>query len=232
MTKKNTTFVPSAFAALLGLSCALSAAAQPVATEPTVTASPTGSATPATVEIARATPIRELAGTGWSSQDLVEALTLAAPAPRVPRLRGHAPAPRCDDYWTLKTRGGSASAFQAVAIQILFEFDSAKLTEEAQRDLTKIAEALESDRLQPCCFEIQGHTDSVGSGGYNLDLSERRAQAVVEFLASRLGIEATRLIPVGYGEEEPLSTNATDEGRQRNRRVQIANLGYGRIELD
>jgi OmpA-OmpF porin, OOP family len=70
-------------------------------------------------------------------------------------------------------------------------------------------------------LEIQGHTDSRGNAGYNQALSQRRAASVVNWLTTRGGVEASRLSPKGYGKDQPLDTNDTDEGRQRNRRVQF-----------
>ena len=68
--------------------------------------------------------------------------------------------------------------------------------------------------------EVQGHTDNVGKDAYNSDLSQRRVDAVMARLIE-LGVPAERLTAVGYGEGCPIATNATDEGRADNRRVQF-----------
>jgi OOP family OmpA-OmpF porin len=68
--------------------------------------------------------------------------------------------------------------------------------------------------------EVAGHTDSVGTDSYNQGLSERRAQAVVNYLVAK-GINASRFKARGYGESEPVADNATDEGRAENRRVEL-----------
>jgi outer membrane protein OmpA-like peptidoglycan-associated protein len=68
--------------------------------------------------------------------------------------------------------------------------------------------------------EVAGHTDSVGGSAYNQSLSERRAQTVANYLASR-GVANKRLLTVGAGETHPVASNATDAGRQANRRVEI-----------
>jgi outer membrane protein OmpA-like peptidoglycan-associated protein len=65
-----------------------------------------------------------------------------------------------------------------------------------------------------------GHTDSTGSDAYNEDLSKRRADAVADYLALR-GVSRARIATIGYGERYPVADNATDEGRARNRRVEI-----------
>ena len=66
---------------------------------------------------------------------------------------------------------------------------------------------------------IEGHTDSVGRAEYNQALSERRAKSVAKALTDRFGIAASRISAVGYGEEKPMTSNGTAEGRQANRRV-------------
>ena len=65
-----------------------------------------------------------------------------------------------------------------------------------------------------------GHTDSVGTDAYNQKLSERRAAAVKDYLVSK-GIPAAKVTTVGKGESQPVATNKTKEGRQKNRRVDI-----------
>lgn len=69
-------------------------------------------------------------------------------------------------------------------------------------------------------FEIEGHTDSVGSLDYNQDLSQKRAMNVMNYFISK-GIPSTRISAIGYGETKPVDTNETAEGKARNRRVEI-----------
>jgi outer membrane protein OmpA-like peptidoglycan-associated protein len=69
-------------------------------------------------------------------------------------------------------------------------------------------------------IEIGGHTDSKGADDYNKKLSDNRAKAVVTYLIGK-GIAADRLTSAGYGEEQPIATNDTDEGRQMNRRTEF-----------
>jgi len=68
--------------------------------------------------------------------------------------------------------------------------------------------------------EVQGHTDNRGGRQLNVRLSKQRAEAVLAALVTR-GIDAGRLTAQGYGPREPIATNATDEGREQNRRVEI-----------
>ena len=102
---------------------------------------------------------------------------------------------------------------------ILYPFNSTEILPAGKQNLQELANSLEkypnSDVL------IVGHTDSVGTDAYNLDLSQRRALAASAYLQS-LGVPASRLKTAGKGESEPIQPNDTDEGRARNRRVEIA----------
>jgi outer membrane protein OmpA-like peptidoglycan-associated protein len=103
--------------------------------------------------------------------------------------------------------------------RVEFELGSAKLKAESDAVLSAVLEAL---RAHPEIrrVEVQGHTDSRGQAAKNRDLSRRRAEAVVAWLVER-GIAAERLKATGFGADKPLTTNATDEGRQTNRRVEF-----------
>ncbi len=84
--------------------------------------------------------------------------------------------------------------------------------------LTSVSKVL--DEFDQTVVEVAGHTDSTGSDAYNQGLSERRANSVAQFLTSR-GVDRQRMITVGMGERMPVADNATAEGRQANRRVEI-----------
>jgi len=101
---------------------------------------------------------------------------------------------------------------------VLFEYDKAELKAGAMRSLEPLITFLREhpDRT----LLIEGHTDSTGSDSYNSDLSQRRAEAVRGFLASN-GVNADRIVARGYGESYPVTTNATEAGRQQNRRVEV-----------
>ena len=101
---------------------------------------------------------------------------------------------------------------------ILFATDSASLNPALSGDLRLLAASL--NKYNASTVEIQGHTDNTGSAAYNQDLSERRAQSVTSALIQN-GVPAARLRTVGYGENRPISSNLTPEGRAQNRRVQI-----------
>lgn len=102
---------------------------------------------------------------------------------------------------------------------LLFGYNSDVLTSAAQQNLATLASSL--DKYPSTDIIIVGHTDAVGSDEYNLSLSERRANAAVNYLVGR-GVARSRLRGAGRGESEPVGTNDTDAGRQMNRRVEVA----------
>jgi outer membrane protein OmpA-like peptidoglycan-associated protein len=116
------------------------------------------------------------------------------------------------------------SAPPTVRLPIFFEFNSAELRPEGRALLDKVGAALASDELTTFRFSVEGHTDSVGSESYNADLSAERAEAVKAYLMAQ-GVPEDRLGTVGHGEVAPVADNTTEEGRQRNRRVELINLG-------
>lgn len=109
----------------------------------------------------------------------------------------------------------SSFQFQSDA---LFETASAKLSDQAKSKFDEFAKAVSAVPLKS--LKIIGHTDSKGSNSYNQDLSERRAQSVLSYLTF-LGVKADSVKAEGRGEEEPIATNDTAEGRATNRRVDI-----------
>jgi outer membrane protein OmpA-like peptidoglycan-associated protein len=102
---------------------------------------------------------------------------------------------------------------------ILFDFDSDILRPEARTNLRELARSLHtypgSDLL------IVGHTDDIGTSSYNRDLSRRRAVAAVDYLIAQ-GVSRRTIDLRGLGEDEPVASNATEHGRQQNRRVEVA----------
>src|SRR5690606_40809588 len=99
-----------------------------------------------------------------------------------------------------------------------FKTDSADLSPAFFDVLNSVAKVMKE--FDKTVVEVAGHTDSTGSESYNQALSERRAASVAQYLQSQ-GINQQRLITVGMGESMPVADNATAEGRQANRRVEI-----------
>jgi len=102
---------------------------------------------------------------------------------------------------------------------ILFEFGKADLKQELKENLAEIAGILKN-LLTESSIIIEGHTDNVGSAATNKKLSEQRASGVLQYLVDR-GVDKKRLKSVGYGLEKPVADNKTEEGRAKNRRVEL-----------
>jgi outer membrane protein OmpA-like peptidoglycan-associated protein len=108
---------------------------------------------------------------------------------------------------------------------ILFDFDKADIKPESKEQIDQLGALLKkSPNLQVI---IVGHTDGKGAFDYNLSLSQRRAQAVVSALNSGHGIKSSRLTAAGAGMIAPVASNRTDEGRAKNRRVEIVERYVG-----
>lgn len=105
---------------------------------------------------------------------------------------------------------------------IYFESASAEVNAASRPTLQQIAAVMQ--RHADWKLTIEGHTDSIGGAASNLDLSDRRAAAVKTELTSRFGVPAARLATKGYGLTRPVETNATIEGRARNRRVELTRV--------
>ncbi|MBE0440227.1 MAG: OmpA family protein [Gammaproteobacteria bacterium] len=105
-----------------------------------------------------------------------------------------------------------------ISSEISFDFGSAALKPAFMPTLQKVTDILA--RYPKTVIHVVGHTDSVGSESYNMNLSERRAQSVVNYFSGQ-GIAPNRLVTVGRGELEPRASNDTEAGRQLNRRVEL-----------
>jgi outer membrane protein OmpA-like peptidoglycan-associated protein len=101
---------------------------------------------------------------------------------------------------------------------ILFEVDSARVSRDSHALLRRVARNL--DRCRNAVLRIEGHTDDTGNRGANRELSEKRAEAVFEFLA-RNGVGQDRVQAAGYGERHPIVSNDSMEMRERNRRIEL-----------
>ncbi len=105
---------------------------------------------------------------------------------------------------------------------ILFDVDSDILKPESAPVIKEISDALY--KHPDLKVEIDGYTDSTGDAAHNLDLSKRRAAAVMKVLVSQFGIDQSRLTSNGFGAANPIAPNTTAEGRQQNRRVELVKM--------
>jgi len=104
-------------------------------------------------------------------------------------------------------------------VTVTFGFDKAVLTDEEKQQLDTFAAKVNASKSY--ILEVTGGTDSIGSAQYNYDLSQRRANAVVQYLASKYGIPAHRFYLIGIGKDKEVAPNTTREGRKQNRRVTV-----------
>ena len=100
-----------------------------------------------------------------------------------------------------------------------FDFDKAEIRPEYAGKLGEAADFI--GKYPDAKFLLSGHTDSIGTESYNVELSKRRATAVLDYLVANFSIDKARLLARGYGEAVPVADNGSEEGRQKNRRVEI-----------
>jgi outer membrane protein OmpA-like peptidoglycan-associated protein len=113
----------------------------------------------------------------------------------------------------------------SVVINVLFDSNSDKILQSYSSDLDKLGRVLTVPQHSAYRVMIEGHTDSIGSDSYNRRLSERRAESVKRYLLQHFPIQSDRLVVKGYGKNKPIASNDTPDGRDKNRRVEIVNLG-------
>ncbi|MBN2199068.1 MAG: OmpA family protein [Candidatus Aminicenantes bacterium] len=110
---------------------------------------------------------------------------------------------------------------------LLFDVDKSELRPASKENLTELARIL--NKYEDTNILIEGHTDSTGSEEYNMNLSKSRAESVSAHLAM-LEVKSPRFTVVGYGEMQPIALNDTEEGRQFNRRVDIAIMANEKLK--
>jgi len=109
-----------------------------------------------------------------------------------------------------------------MTLQVFFDFDKNILTE---ADLKELPKAVAFVKKYPGAkIRLDGYTDSIGTDEYNIKLSERRATAVKDYLIKEAGVSSSKITAVGHGEADPVADNKTEEGRAKNRRVEISIL--------
>ncbi|NDI26674.1 MAG: OmpA family protein [Burkholderiaceae bacterium] len=140
-------------------------------------------------------------------------------------------APNCDGWLAPKPAAAPAAAAASKVTQkkitlqadTLFDFDKSTLKSAGVATLNKLAQDIKKMKLEVVI--IVGYTDSVGTDAYNIALGQRRANAVKAFLTNDGGVEATRVYTESKGKADPVASNATAEGRAKNRRAVIEVVG-------
>jgi outer membrane protein OmpA-like peptidoglycan-associated protein len=102
---------------------------------------------------------------------------------------------------------------------VLFGFNKDNLTKQAKEDLDQLATSVANTKGY--IITVEGGTDSVGPADYNYDLSQRRANSVIQYLASQKQIPAHKIYLIGLGKDKPVESNKTADGRKKNRRVEV-----------
>jgi outer membrane protein OmpA-like peptidoglycan-associated protein len=126
----------------------------------------------------------------------------------------------------ITSSGGAPGSSLSVNLYVNFPYNSVALLADARITLDRLGYALSDNRLGGFKFMISGHTDARGGVEFNKNLSERRAQAVRQYLIVQFGIEPSRLSAQGYGKAQLLDPTHPEDGV--NRRVQVQNLTASR----
>ena len=136
----------------------------------------------------------------------------------------------CDGFLAPKAAAAKSSVTQSkITLQAdtLYDFDKATLKAEGQATLDKIAKDLSKIKLE--VIIAVGNTDSVGTDAYNMALGQRRAQSVKAYLVSK-GVDGSRIYTESKGKSNPVASNATAEGRAKNRRTDIEVVGTAAVK--
>ncbi|HXF77856.1 MAG TPA: OmpA family protein [Usitatibacter sp.] len=147
-------------------------------------------------------------------------VTPPAPKPAAPSAPSAPAAPAAPSAPAAAARPAPSSVRQSVVIQAdaLFDFDKSVVRPDGKKSIDAALDKIRGVDLEMVI--ATGHTDSIGTAAYNQKLSERRAAAVKAYLVSK-GIPASKVTTIGKGKTQPVATNKTAEGRQKNRRVDI-----------
>lgn len=112
-------------------------------------------------------------------------------------------------------------------IDVVFEFDKSTLLPISKNTLDAVGQVMQ--KYPTLRLEIGGHTDHIGTEAYNQRLSERRAASVRQYLLDQFGLDTDRLTPQGFGEAQPIASNANETGRTLNRRVEFRVLNRNEV---
>jgi len=105
-----------------------------------------------------------------------------------------------------------------ITLNVQFDTNKAIVKDKYYDDIKRVADFMKE--FPDTTAEIGGHTDNIASAAYNQKLSEKRANSVRQYIIDKFGIDGSRLTAAGYGLTKPIASNDTDEGRQKNRRVE------------
>lgn len=175
-----------------------------------------------------------LRGCGNKNTDAATSDTVSAAAPATGANPGtawndvdfNAPAatyPEITDT-NISVRGNGNFGIYGLGENILFDEGKSAIRTTAEENLKQVIASI-NQRYKDASVRVYGYTDAVGSAGYNKELAEQRAQAVRDWLVKNGNVSESSISMEPVGEERPVATNATSEGRQQNRRVEIVAKG-------
>jgi outer membrane protein OmpA-like peptidoglycan-associated protein len=127
--------------------------------------------------------------------------------------------PYCEKSWIEKISSDGESETYRLNVEVLFDTNSDQLKTNYLTHLNKFSEEMKRRGFSK--MQIEGHTDSIGDANYNLDLSERRARSVKNYMVNTYGLAGSKITTIGFGEIKPIANNANFQGRQKNRRVEF-----------
>ena len=127
----------------------------------------------------------------------------------------------------ITVRGNNNYGIYGLGENILFDEGKSTIRPAAEANLKEIAASI-NQRYQGADIRIYGYTDAIGSQGYNKELAEQRAKAVSDWMGNNGNISKDKITLQPVGEEHPVATNATSEGRKQNRRVEIVAKGIAK----
>ena len=128
--------------------------------------------------------------------------------------------PRMDGWACLTNTVANLDNYRPVAeTSVKFGFNRDNLTQQAKDALDQMAGSIATTKGY--IITLEGSTDSVGSAEYNYDLSQRRANSVIQYLASKYNVPAHKIYVIGLGKDKPVESNKTKQGRADNRRVDV-----------
>ena len=168
--------------------------------------------------------VKALTPTGPGVAGPSRGIRMANPSPAAAAPSANAPSANASSANAASGTAPSGNA-PSVNLSVQFEKGSAGLTAAAMQTLNELGKALNQPSLTAYRFRIEGHTDTVGSADYNKELSDRRAAAVVDYLAATFKVDRSRLEPVGMGEQGLLVPTPDQTSEPRNRRVAVINIG-------
>lgn len=176
-----------------------------------------GTVVPADLQAEERGQFTDFRGRSYTEEDLAKSLFEQTPSNVRPRGIGPAQPQSAPPSATPEKT--------SIALNVFFEFNSDKILQDYYGDLDKLGKVLTAPQYSGYRIQVEGYTDSIGSDSYNRRLSERRAESVKRYLTQQFPISSDRLIVRGLGKSHPIASNDTPEGREKNRRVEVVNLG-------